>query len=182
MRFRCRHCLNGKQDSHTPAAIAIPAIIGAGASLVGAKMSSNASQDAAKTQSAAADKALAAQQQGYQTQRADFSPYLQAGTAALGRLGQTAGTYTGGMPAPQAPRPGLGQLGTPPPSMPTTMSAMPSVPSGQMPPPQGRAMAGMTPPAGGLITVQAPTGETAKMTQAQAQMAVQKGARIVGGA
>lgn len=128
-------------------------------------MASNASKNAAKTQAVAGDKALAAQQAGYTQQRNDFQPYQQAGVAALGRLGQTAGTYQGGPPQPpsqmppQGPPQGLGQLGQPP----------------QM------GMGGPGGPQGGaLVQVRAPTGEMAMLPQAQAQAAVAKGATIVG--
>lgn len=145
----------------TGTAIAIGA--STAASLAGAKMAANASKNAAKTQAAAGQQAIQAQQAGYQQQRQDFNPYLQAGTAALGRMGQTAGTYTGGppQPPPQGPPQGLGQLGMPP----------------QGAPPQ---MAGGSPPQGGMVRVQAPTGEVAMLPQAQAQLAVQKGAKILG--
>lgn len=150
----------------------------AGASLAGAKMASNASKNAAATQSAAADKALAAQQQGYQQQRQDFSPYLQAGTAALGRLGQTAGTYTGGMPKPQAPLSppmgGMGQLGAPSPQMPgQTPVTMPQVGAVPQQPGTGGPMPGS------LVKVQAPTGQVAMLPQDVAQRAVAAGAKIV---
>jgi hypothetical protein len=122
-----------------PAAIAIPAIIGAagaGAQLVGAKVASNASKNAAKTQSSAADHALAVQQQQYQQSRQDFAPYQAAGQQAIGRLGQMSQqapmtfdpNQPQGMPRmnPQQPQsmpmqsqPPMGQLGAPqsPPSM-----------------------------------------------------------------
>jgi hypothetical protein len=155
--------------------------IGVASSLASAKISSNASKNAAKTQAAAGDKALAAQQAGYQQQRQDFSPYQQAGNAALGRLGQTAGTYTGGMPQPppqmpqQPPPGGLGSLGQP--SMGAPSSSMGGQPApGPGMPPQGPQSA-----PGGLVRVQAPTGEMAMLPPQQAQAAVAKGAKILDG-
>lgn len=145
---------------------------GAASSLASAKIAANASKSAAKTQAAAGQQALNAQQQGYQQQRQDFSPYLQAGTTALGRLGQTAGTYTGGMPQPQGPPPqmpqrpqqAMGSLGS--------LGAPQGPPPGAPPPQMGGAQ-------GGLVRVQAPTGEVAMLPMAVAQQAVQKGAKIL---
>lgn len=175
----------------------ITAGVSAGTSIAGAKMASNASKNAAKTQSSAADKALAAQQQGYAQQRSDFSPYQQAGAAAVGRLGQTAGTYTGGPPQPQGPQMG-GQLG----QMPQNWHPPQSPPLG--PPQQGQPQPGMGPgpqghnvgvnlgqqgavpqaPGGGpmpgsLVRVQAPSGEVAMLPREAADRAVQKGARVL---
>jgi hypothetical protein len=168
----------------------------AGASVYAAKKGANAAKNAAATQSAAADKALAAQKEGYQQQRQDFSPYQQAGTAALGRLGATAGTYTGGMPSqgpPPMPPPsppqgipgpvmnqqggGLASLGQsqgqppggPPPGAPSPTSGIPPSPGGGVP------------GGGQMVRVQAPTGEVAMLPMAQAQAAVQKGAKILQG-
>lgn len=81
-----------------PAALAIPAIatvgaaaIGATASGIGAAKASNAAKEAARIQSASADKALAEQKRIFDLQRGDRAPYLAASTAALGNLGQLAG-------------------------------------------------------------------------------------------
>lgn len=149
----------------------------AGASVYGAKKSADASKGAAKTQSAAADKAMAAQQAGYQQQRADFDPYRQAGVAALGRLGATAGTYTGGMPQqgpPQGQPMQMGQLGMRPPGGPMPGQGVPQMQAQMgMGGPQGGGMA-----QGGMVRVIAPTGEVAMLPAAQAQLAVQRGARI----
>lgn len=155
--------------------------IGVASSLASAKMQSNAAKNAAKTQAAAGDKALAAQQSGYQQQRQDFQPYQQAGNAALARLGQTAGTYTGGstaapFPMPQQPpQGGLGSLGQPPPGALPPLGGSPA-PGPGMPPqmPSGGAQ-------GGLVRVQAPTGEMAMLPPQQAQAAVAKGAKILDG-
>jgi hypothetical protein len=151
----------------------------AGSTIYAAKKASGAAKEAAATQSAAADKALAAQKQGYDQQRQDFSPYQQAGAAALGRLGQTAGTYTGGVPQPgpppQMPQPsqgGLGSLGQPSMGNPSPMGGGPAPGSPQMPP-QGAP--------GGLVQVQAPTGEMAMLSPQAAQQAVAKGAKLVQG-
>lgn len=80
------------------------------------------------------------------------------------------GPPQGGMPG-QMPPPGAGgPQGAPGLGMPPPMSGAPAVPQG---PPQGQP--------GGMVTVQAPTGETMQLPQAQAQAAVAKGAKIVNG-
>ncbi len=112
----------------------IIAVSVAGASVasqqIAAKKQRDAAKDAAATQTAAGDKALAAQQTAYQTQRQDFSPYQQAGQGALGRLNQRAGQQAptfnpngpqaslgnpmgGQMPPQQPQQPPGGQMGTP---------------------------------------------------------------------
>lgn len=62
------------------------AAIAAGASLVGAYMSSNASEDAANTQANAANQASAVQQQMYNQNVQRLSPWVGAGTNALDNL------------------------------------------------------------------------------------------------
>ena len=137
-----------------PAALAIPAIIGAGASVGGAVIASKASKGAAKTQSEAADKALGLQTQQYEQSRQDFAPYQQQGQAALGRLGQMA----------TAPRMNFGAGQT------ATLGNPMGQPQAQQPPPQPQA---------GLVRVQAPTGEIALLSRQQAQDALRRGARVM---
>jgi hypothetical protein len=160
-----------------PALIAVAAI-SAGSQIAAAKMQSSAAKNAAKTQSASADRAMAFQKQQYEQARQDFSPYQQAGATSLGRLGSMAGqpapTFQPGQQAsfaslgnplgggPQAVPPG------PLPGQTTPPGAPPMPPQG---PPQGQ---------GQLVRVLAPTGEMAMLPMAQAQMAVAKGARILG--
>ncbi len=76
-----------------PAAIAIPAIIGAvgvgaqvGTSLSGANKQSNAAKSAAELQKEAADNSLAFQKQVYGQQQANAAPYIAAGTSSLQEL------------------------------------------------------------------------------------------------
>jgi hypothetical protein len=90
-----------------PAAIAIPMIVGAASSVAAAKMSSNAANKAAKTQTAAADKALAANQAVYQDQRQLMAPYTQAGQSAVTTLGRLL-TPGAGATYASAPLPQLG--------------------------------------------------------------------------
>lgn len=80
-----------------PAAIAIPALIGAGTQVAGAVMQSKAAKGAAKTQSQAADRAAGVTQRVYDDQRSLMQPYVQAGQSAvtsLGRLMQPGQPYT----------------------------------------------------------------------------------------
>ena len=175
-------------------AIAIGLGASAAAQVAAAKVASNAAKKAAATQAAAGEKGLQAEREGYQQQRTDFNPYREQGTAALGNLSRMAGQYTGG-PAPtggwgaappaqppgppqgppQGPpgRPQMGQLGNAPPP-----SGGPQM-SGGAPPMSGGPMAPGG--GGGMVRVQAPNGEIAMLPMAQAQQAVQKGARIMPG-
>lgn len=93
-----------------PAAVAVPAIIGGASSVVQGIMGHKASKDAAKQQSAAADKAMAVSRDVYGQQMAGMQPYAQVGGQAnslMGRLmGAPAGaTFASPGPAgmPQAP-------------------------------------------------------------------------------
>ncbi len=165
-----------------PAAIAIPAIIGAasaGASVVGAKMSSNAAHDAARMQSQSADKAQAFNQQMWQAQQQALAPYQQAGQQSLAALMQRQGgpsleqransyvsaAQNGGGSLGQAPRPvGAGQ----------SLGAM------QQGAPMGAAMPYQG-PAGGPQTVMmvGPDGTQRAVPIAQVQEATRRGAKMV---
>lgn len=145
-----------------PAAIAIPLITGAataGAQVVGAKLASNAAQNAARTQSQAADRALAYQQQLQQQQRQDFTPYQQAGASAMGQLGRLANAP---QPVFNASAP-MGQLGLPPQQAPQ--------------PPQNFQQAGQNNQ--GMVKVQAPDGEIRQYPASAAQMLIARGAKLV---
>jgi hypothetical protein len=67
----------------------------AGAIAVSSLVGANASKSAAKTQSAAADRAAELQNEQYQQARADQEPWRQAGINALGVMQQTAGNVPG---------------------------------------------------------------------------------------
>lgn len=158
-----------------PAAIAIPAIIGAagvGTSIAGAKIAANASRDAARQQQDATNRAQAFNQQIYQDQQKLMNPYTQAGQYALSNLmarqyggspNQFAPTPGYGAPMGQAPAQGyspmLGNMGGAPP---------PQVPQG---PPQV--------PQGDLVTLQGPDGSTKQVPRAMAPLYLQRGARMV---
>lgn len=171
-----------------PAAIAIPAIVGAagaGASLVGAKMSANASRDAAKLQVQSAEKAQRFTQQTYDDQKAAMQPYMQAGQQSLGAL---MARYAG-QPLQNRFAPGGGQAAEPfqvpqGGGMPqggqslAAVGQMPGGPAQPMPQPHGAPSSAMPMQGGGMVRVKAPTGEMAMLPDGspQLQMALQKGA------
>ena len=61
-------------------------LIGAGASLIGGYMSSNAAKDAAEAQAASADRAAQLQNEQFNLTRADQRPFLEAGYQGQNRL------------------------------------------------------------------------------------------------
>lgn len=63
-----------------------------GTSLGGAILQSNAAKAAAADQTAASNAAIAESRRQYDTTRSDLMPWLQQGTAAVGRLGDLLGT------------------------------------------------------------------------------------------
>lgn len=159
-------------------AVAVVAGIAAAGTITAAKMQSNAAKDAAATQTAAGNKALAAQQTAYQTQRQDFSPYQQAGVSSLGRLNQQA----------QQPGPQFNPNG-PPASLGNPMGGqMPPNPGQQHPggrmAPQGMPQQGpppsmapgpsqqqqlgqqQAPPTGKMVLLRAPDGSTRPFPEA----------------
>jgi len=166
---------------------AIPALIGAGASLIGGAISSSAAGSAADKQKATADQALALQKQIYDEQKAQRAPYVAQGATSLAKLGQIAGN------AQQQPLPGAFQN----PYLPRSGGAGPTQPLGAMgqspwtqPPPQGAFPPPQGPPpqppqqgpGGGagpqMVTIQAPTGETKQVPMATAQQIVQRDPRV----
>lgn len=111
------------------AALLGSAIAGGVANVAGAKMASNSAKNAAKTQSAAADKALALNQQAWQQQQALQAPYQQAGRSAVNNL---SALMTPGVPyTPQMQAQNAQMAQQPMPGM------MPPPPQG---PPQGPPM------------------------------------------
>lgn len=66
-----------------PAALLVPSLIGAGASVAGAAIGAHSASSAEKAQTDAANKALALQSQIYQDQKAALQPYQQLGTDAI---------------------------------------------------------------------------------------------------
>ena len=67
----------------------------AGAVVVSSAIGSSAAKGAAKTQSAAADRAAELQNEQFQQTRQDYAPYREAGYNALAELQRTAGNVPG---------------------------------------------------------------------------------------
>jgi hypothetical protein len=159
----------------------ITGAVGAATSLAGAKMASSASKNAARMQSAAADKALAVNERVYRDQQALFNPYVQGGTQALAQMQQMAG----GMPqrpGPQQPMSLGSAMGARP--MPGMAGAM-SLGSA-MAPQRAKALQAPTmdggPQAGGMVLVASPDGsETMEVPRDVAQQLVARGGQIVSG-
>lgn len=149
-----------------PAAIAVPAIIGAAstaAQMYGAHKASSAAKQAADQQSASADKAQAFNQQVYNDQRTMMQPYVTGGQSAFGSLlsGWQA-KQPGGAPAPgPAPRPSaFGQaFGAPQP---------------QQAAPQQPPMGG-----GAMVSLRAPDGSVQDVPEQLAGQFIAKGAQRV---
>ncbi len=175
-----------------PASLAIPLILGGAStatSLIGGKMASNAAKDAAATQVASADKALALQKQQYDASQARVAPYVAAGQQSLGRLSNLLTPNAQGqyMPlnSPQAtpqpqPAPGsqlqpsLGGLGGPGPLGTSSLASLgqPSMPG------NGRngAMMGQMTQNSGMITMRAPDGSTKQVPASEEAHWASKGA------
>ncbi len=155
-----------------PAALAIPLIVGAGATVASAAIGAHASGKAADQQAASGQQALGVEQQQYANSQRLLAPY-QYGGPALAGLNHPVNNQGNGMPPPMLY--GAGQ----------TIPQAPKL-AGYGYTPNARAMALGGPQAAsgasnsGMVTVQAPTGETRQMSSQQAQLAVQHGARIVG--
>lgn len=142
-------------------------LLGAGTSLAGAKMASNASKDAAKQQQASVNQAQQFNQEAWRTQQAALNPYVQAGHQQLGSLM----SQFGGRPLqnPYAPS-GVTNAG-----MPDYTGRQGMPPGGPMPPtmPVGTSPRhdDFYPKGGGqMVTMRAPTGET---TQVPAHLAAE---------
>jgi hypothetical protein len=136
--------------------------ISAGTDVAKAAISANAAKNAAKTQSAAADKSLAFQQGIYGQQQQNFAPYLAQGQNAVQQLGQRAA-----QPSP-----------TFQPGRPTSFQSPPQTPMASL----GQPQQGMAPQGaqGGLWTIQAPDGTTKQLPAQMAQQFVARGAKRVG--
>ena len=92
----------------------VPALITAGARLIGGAMNSRASRSAANTQRDAANRADERIMSMYNQTRSDLAPYMSMGTAALGQLGNLWGLNPtgggGGGPNPAAAMQALTQF------------------------------------------------------------------------
>lgn len=146
------------------------ALGGSGLGLWGASKQASSAERGAELQAQATKEALDFTKAQKAKQEAAAAPYLSLGGMAAGRLpGVVRQSPQGGPPLPYTT-----QAQATAPQGPQMMGAQPM---GQM----GAPMAGGTPGmAAGLVTVQAPTGETMQLSRDQAQQAVSRGARIVG--
>jgi hypothetical protein len=158
--------------------------VGAATSIASAKIQSNAAKNAAKTQQQGTDRALMVQQQANQ-------PYMDLGKQAAARLasGQAMGqpyrqqfggpggsngfqAFDQGRPM-QGPPGTLGGLGQPP---------GPQGPPPQMGPPQGQPgpMMAMQGGGGGMVMMEGPDGTRKAVPQSAVQLALSRGAKVVG--
>jgi hypothetical protein len=187
-----------------PAAIAVPAIIGAASSLGGAAISARASGRAARQQTQAADRAAAVQRDVYQQQMALAQPYLQAGAGSVSALGRLLTPSAGARYASEAP--GTPQLGMgPQPRMgPGPQPRMGPGPDSRMGPSRPRfgdvlqqQMGGGPAPrlgdrgpvmgggsvggngGGGMVSLRAPDGSIGQVPAHLAQQFIQRGATPV---
>lgn len=99
-----------------PAAIAVPALIGAGASLGSAAIGARAAGKASKTQAQAADRVAGIHRDIYGQQMGLMSPYVGAGHSSISTLGRLLAPPGGSRfaaPAPMAPGFGGPDMGTP---------------------------------------------------------------------
>lgn len=159
-----------------PAAVAIPLIAGAGASVAGSAIQAHSAKNAAKTQAQSADKALAFNQRVYDDQMRMVNPYVQFGTQSLGNLGRMAATpfseqTNGYVQAAQG-------------------GGIPSFQQGMSNPAQGLSLGSMGAPQGGpmapqgggqMVRLRAPNGEMAQfpMGHPNIQRALAAGAQRV---
>lgn len=179
-----------------PAAIAVPAIVGA-AKMYGAHKAANAAKDAAKIQVAATDKAQGYADRAYADTKEALAPYQQAGSDSLARLmaqhwgtalppgmSPTAGSSAmlGNAAQMFTPRPAGPQYG---PNFQSTQGQPMSLAGmqgggGQQPMPQQPMQQPQQPPQGNapMVRVKAPTGEMAQFPDGSPglQQALAKGA------
>lgn len=150
------------------------ALINAGANVAQSAIAAHGASEAAKTQSAAADKSLAFQQGIYDRQAQNFAPYLQQGQQSLGRLGQMAAT-----PGPMF-QPGQPQGGFQMPQNPAQVAPGTAMSLGAM----GQAAAGQGASQGsqgsGMVLMQAPDGSQKRVPASYVAKFQQEGARVVG--
>ncbi len=152
-------------------AVIVGAGIAAGGSVAASKIGADASTKAAGQQVNAANQALGVQQQQYQNTQKLLAPYQYGGPVAAS-LNHPVTNQT------MNPAPTLRPT--------TTLGALATYGGGQGLPGQSPQMPSQMPPSGaptqngGMVTVQAPTGETRQMPMAQAQLYAAKGARILG--
>lgn len=182
----------------------IGAAVGAVTSIWGAKKKADAAKEAAKTQAASADKAMALERQMYEQNRADLSPWYNVGANAITTMGNLSGlgsfpgtSMGGGQAGPlSAMAPGviglgnalLARRGIPPtkPLAPMGLSqdALPPEPTaGSKRETLASLQAGSARPmnASGYAMMQAPDGSTQPVPVSQVPWYQQKGATLLEG-
>jgi hypothetical protein len=176
-----------------------PALIKAGAGLLGSSIQASGNDKAVQQQVAAAEKAqgqtdaIYGQARGemrdvYNQGQAGLAPYNALGQASLGNLGSMVGLKPVAAPAqaqqsqPYAPQslgslaqPGSGRPVVDPEGLRPQQAAMANASGYGKNPDRGEAMAGR-----GLVRVEAPDGEQRWMRRAEADQFVSAGARILG--
>lgn len=181
-----------------PAAVWVPAAIGAAASIGGAVIQSKSAGKAADIQAASGTQAAGTLGQIYQQQRADMAPYAGLGAQAVGSLGSLAGFPK--LPAGTGSTMGLPPMapGVPAPNTPGAVDTQPTmggfrsgIATGEFAVPrkgtlgslasQQRTASGYSaqPASGGMVQLQAPTGEVQSVPADQAGHYIAQGARRV---
>lgn len=141
------------------AAVGVGALA-AGTGLVGAKMGSNASRDAARIQAQSADKAQGFNQQVFDYQKQITQPYIQNGQTSLSNL---MAQHWGGTPE---------QYGMPP--------TGPRSVGGGMTAGAQRSLGGFAgPQGGGMVQMRAPDGSVRPVPQQLVEKYRAKGAQVV---
>jgi hypothetical protein len=160
-------------------------IIGVGGSAAiqayGAHKASKAAKEAAATQSASADQALALQKQMYDQTRQDLAPYRETGNTALSSLssflGLPANTPSPTVPAATPPAGLAPQAGAPPshqlPQLQTPVGGQPYGPG------HGYVAAPPSQPGSVLVMLRAPNGQTKQVPADQVDYYVSRGATKV---
>lgn len=163
-----------------------PALIAAGGSVLAGDVAATASKDAARTQAAAADRAMGVQRQVYDDARATLSPYTALGASAAGSLGSLLGLPAGGGGMVTAPAgaaaataPALaGTAGAPGPGMVGAVEGKrdPMNASGY-----GGGRGGSIASLSGVQMLEAPDGTVKAVPRDRAAFYLRRGARPVGG-
>jgi hypothetical protein len=162
------------------------AIASTGIATSGAKKAADQQIAGAKDAQAQADKiyggASAEQKRVYENAAASFAPYMQVGAGATGHLGQLIGLpATSGASGPPAQAaaalPPATQQALAPSQLPETRAAMQqSSGYGGMGKREGADLGNL----GGLVLLQAPTGELKRVPRGRAEAFIAQGAQVVG--
>lgn len=180
-----------------PAAVAIPAIIGAAGSVGGALIQRHAANSATQAQTDASDKALNLQRDIYTQQRNDLAPYREGGAGAMSLLNLGLGitpqgtatvpglTSDGPHTSARGPNGEPGQVAQRNPNAQTTTFVPATAYTGDTAVPRGLASLGQSPAqaqtSSSYVTMRAPDGATRQVPANQVGFYQAKGAEVVGG-